>query len=204
LIHPEVLNDKQQGTEILKFIEGQLKVLNSSLPKDKLELLHQVRIWVEHDGKAGGAAFHPSALWLKRNGHNPEKAGGIEISNARNYVLWSRDRMVSGILHEMSHALHALHLAEKNAAIRAAYDHAMEQKLYASVAFVEVGRIREGTRQAYAMTNEKEYFAEISEAYFGRNDFFPFNRNQLKAYDPVGFELVREAWLRPVPMKAGE
>ena len=28
----------------------------------------------------------------------------------------------------------------------------------------------------YALTNHKEFFAEMSEAYFGMNDFFPFNR----------------------------
>ena len=28
----------------------------------------------------------------------------------------------------------------------------------------------------YALTDQKEFFAEMTEAYFGMNDFFPFNR----------------------------
>jgi hypothetical protein len=29
-----------------------------------------------------------------------------------------------------------------------------------------------------------KYFADLTEAYFGKNDFFPFNREDLKKYDP--------------------
>ena len=52
-----------------------------------------------------------------------------------------------------------------------------------------------GTMQrAYALTNEKEYFAELTEAYYGFNDFYPFNREQLQAFDPAGYLLVEQAW----------
>jgi hypothetical protein len=47
---------------------------------------------------------------------------------------------------------------------------------------------------AYAMTNPMEYFAETSEAYWSSNDFYPFDRKQLKAYDPVMFELLGKIW----------
>ena len=46
----------------------------------------------------------------------------------------------------------------------------------------------------YASLNPLEYFAEISEAYFGYNDYFPFNRSQLKAHDPFGHDLVETLW----------
>lgn len=200
LIHPDVLQQKKSGSEAIQFIEGQLKTLNGTLPKDKLELLRKVRIWIEWEGRKNGAAeFHPSAVWLKRNGYNPEKAGCVEVSNARNFVQWNRDKNVSGMLHEMSHALHHLHLGHDNARILAAYQQAKDRKIYDSVSFIQGGRIQNRQRQAYAMNNDKEYFAEISEAYFGHNDFFPFNRDQLKSHDPVGFELIKETWLKPIP-----
>jgi len=200
LIHPDISQQKKQALEYMTFIENQLKALNSSFPKDKLERLHKVRIWIElEERKHAGIAFHPSALWLKRNGLNPDMAGDIGIPNARNYLQWSRSNRVSGIVHEMTHAFHHLHLGDKNERIRAAYQQAKERKLYDSVPFVQDGRIQKGTRQAYALTNDKEYFAEISEAYWGRNDFFPFTRDQLKSHDPVGFELVKDLWLKPVP-----
>ena len=49
----------------------------------------------------------------------------------------------------------------------------------------------------YALTNAKEYFAELSEAYFGRNDFYPFTRKELEKHDPAGYRLMRETWGNP-------
>jgi hypothetical protein len=44
------------------------------------------------------------------------------------------------------------------------------------------------------ITNSAEYFAETSEAYFGRNDFFPFDFVELKRQDPGMFALLRKLW----------
>ena len=40
-----------------------------------------------------------------------------------------------------------------------------------------------------------EYFAESTEAYFSRNDFFPFTREELKKHDPAMFELLAKLWV---------
>lgn len=47
---------------------------------------------------------------------------------------------------------------------------------------------------ADAIRDEYEYFAELSETYFWRNDFFPFTREDLKKYDPVGTEMIMKSW----------
>jgi dipeptidyl-peptidase-4 len=39
-----------------------------------------------------------------------------------------------------------------------------------------------------------EYFAEGTEAYFDRNDFYPFVRAELKKHDPVLHDLLEEIW----------
>ena len=39
-----------------------------------------------------------------------------------------------------------------------------------------------------------EYFAEGTEAYFHRNDFYPFGRVELKGHDPVLHDLVEDIW----------
>ena len=48
--------------------------------------------------------------------------------------------------------------------------------------------------RAYAMTNPQEYFAETTEAFFTRNDFFPYTRDELKPHDPAMFELLEKLW----------
>lgn len=44
------------------------------------------------------------------------------------------------------------------------------------------------------MTTPQEFFAEMTEAYFGVNDFYPFNRAELKESEPEIFELLQEIW----------
>ena len=48
--------------------------------------------------------------------------------------------------------------------------------------------------RAYDATTPMEYFAEGTEAYFARNDFYPFVRAELKEHDPVLHDLLEEIW----------
>jgi Mlc titration factor MtfA (ptsG expression regulator) len=49
--------------------------------------------------------------------------------------------------------------------------------------------------RAYALANPQEYFAEGTEAFFGRNDFYPFTREDLLKEDPGMHRLLRRLWL---------
>ena len=49
----------------------------------------------------------------------------------------------------------------------------------------------------YALTDHKEFFAEMTEAYFGSNDFSPFNRAELKDAEPDVYELMKYVWESP-------
>ena len=51
----------------------------------------------------------------------------------------------------------------------------------------------------YALTDQKEFFAEMTEAYFGMNDFFPFNRAELMTEEPEIFELLQAIWGQSQP-----
>lgn len=41
-----------------------------------------------------------------------------------------------------------------------------------------------------ALDNESDYFAELTESYFWKNNYYPFDRTDLFAYDPVGAEMI--------------
>jgi hypothetical protein len=190
LVNPEVLVHKREAAEMRKELTSQLAAIVHVMPADRLRALRRVWIWVEWEKQKNGAAeFHPSAEWLKSHGYNPEKAGHIELSNTRHFVEWSRSAQPWMLLHELAHAYHHLVLGEDCKAIEAAYKHAVDAKLYASVAYCGGGK-----QKAYALTNAKEYFAELSEAYFGRNDFYPFVRSELKTHDPQGYRLMERIW----------
>jgi hypothetical protein len=44
------------------------------------------------------------------------------------------------------------------------------------------------------MNNDQEYFAELSEAYFGTNDIYPFVRAEVREHDPEGYRMLRKVW----------
>jgi hypothetical protein len=184
---PDVLADVRAE------LARQIGAIRRTMPRGPLEAVEQVPIWVEWCAKErGGAEFHPSAEWLRTHGYNPEKAGCIEIANARNFVAWSRTHQPCMLLHELAHAYHFRVLGHRHAGIEAAYERAV-----AAGRYDDVRHVAGGTRPAYAKTNDKEYFAELSEAYFGRNDFAPFDRAGLEMHDLEGYAVLREVWGEP-------
>ena len=95
------------------------------------------------------------------------------------------------MLHELSHAWHHQVVGYGDAAIAEAYAEAMASGRYADVPYAGGG-----TREAYATTDDREYFAELSEAWFWENDFYPFVREEVEAFDPVGAAAVEASWSR--------
>ena len=56
----------------------------------------------------------------------------------------------------------------------------------------------DGREKVLHFVKPMETFAEMSEAYFGMNDFFPFNRAELKREEPALHGLLRDIW-GPLP-----
>ena len=110
--------------------------------------------------------------------------------------ILSNDRLATQAgLHELAHAYHnrTVRMSFGNLEIKAAYEKAKASGKYERVERKDSeGRSR--MERAYAMTNPQEYFAECTEAYFTRNDFFPFTREELKQHDPEMFALLEKLW----------
>jgi hypothetical protein len=191
LVHPEVRKHPDEADLAFEELEAQLKRLEDVVPQPALAELKKVRIWIEWEAKPNGAAeFHVSKDWLVEHGYNPEKEKSVEINNCRNFVKWSRDGQPWMMMHELAHAYHHRALKHKHEKLDAAFQHAVDEKLYESVAYFR----SDEKRKAYAITNVDEYFAELTESYFGRNDFYPFQRAELKQHDPRGFAALEEIW----------
>ena len=96
------------------------------------------------------------------------------------------------VLHELAHAYHDQVLSFNNPDVKAAYERAREGGTYEAVR-----RSNGRTERAYAMSTRMEYFAETSEAFFGINDFYPFNRSELQEHDPEMDTLLARLWNSP-------
>jgi hypothetical protein len=190
LVSPQVLAQARAAAEVRAELARQFGEVAEALPPPAVSALRKVRTWVEWSKRPdAGAEFHVSRGWLEKNGYNPAKAGGVEISNSLNFVNWSRAEQPCMVLHELAHAYHFLVLGESHPEIAAAYRQAVASRSYESVDYFGGGK-----RRAYALVDEKEYFAELSEAYFCRNDYYPFTRADLQRHDPVGYQLLQRVW----------
>jgi len=184
--------NKAVGEKVLRLLAVKLYDINRVVPERALEELHKVPIWVEfEDRDIRCACYHESEEWLKENGFNPDKARSVEIGSAKNFMTWTLDQP-SMLLHELAHAYHHRVLGHDNPEILAAYERAVEGKSYESVL-----RYNGQMQRAYALNNAKEYFAELTEAYFGQNDFYPFVRAELMKHDPPMYETLRKLWGEP-------
>ena len=180
---------KELCEKTLKLLGDHLFRISRVVPAKALAKLRKVPIWVEvaHPEHAC-MCYHVSAGWLRDHGMNPEKAGAVELANARNFLSWTVQQPWM-VLHELAHAYHHQFLGFGHAGVRACYKRAVESKSYVSVLHIN-GR----KERAYALTNDKEYFAEASEAFFGTNDFYPFVRAELKQHDPKMYALLEKVW----------
>ncbi len=186
--------DPQLAEKTLTLLEHQLFKVERRLPAPAVERLRQVPIWVElKDRRFPCMCYHPSANWLRDNGYNPEKAGSVELANAANFLDWTIEQPYM-VMHELAHAYHhqVLPGGHDNARVRAAYDAAV-----ASGRYEKVMRICGKEVRHYALNNPMEYFAELTEAYFGTNDYYPFVRGELKAFDPEGYAMIQALWTNP-------
>lgn len=136
-------------------------------------------------------SFHYDPAWLVAHGRTVEMTEGVEIPDQ---IIFSRvaQHQPGILLHELAHGYHNRLSEADRAAIEVAYQNARARGLYRNVT-----RLDGSVGDAYALTDAREYFAELTEAWFIRNDYAPFTRTELEAYDPEGAALVARIWSAP-------
>lgn len=192
-IDPALLSGEHEkdGELALKMLQNHLQRIAILVPEKQLADLRKVGIWIEWSHpELGSMQYHPGEEWLTDNGYDPRLVKKVHIPQAKE--LYSRQQMLKHpavILHELAHAYHDQFLDFEHAGILDAYKSAMEKGNYKKVMLFD-GR----TVEHYATTNHKEYFAEATEAFLYRNDFYPFVAGELKIHDPKAFELLTQIW----------
>lgn len=195
-IEPSMLESApgSEDARSLAMLEAHLRILTAMVPADRVEKLRKLEIWVERDHPTlKSMQYHPGEQWLRDNGHDPRLAKKYHVPVARELISSSqlaKHPMV--VLHELAHAYHDQVLSFDEPRIIAAYE-----KAKASGTYEKVMLYNGKTVSHYALTNHKEYFAEGTEAFFNRNDFYPFVRAELEQHDPTLHALLLEIWGEP-------
>jgi hypothetical protein len=157
---------------VISQLYDDLTVVTDLLEPEVLEVLREVPIWIDAEENPESAGFYNNVgRW-------------IGVPSAELY-LRHVETSPAFVLHELAHAWHDLALGFDDEDILAAYQNAMDLDLYAASPL--------GSPH-YATTNELEYFAVLTEAWFWLDYDFPSNRAELLSHDPLGAEVVERAW----------
>ncbi len=198
-IDTRLWSEQRAATEkALELLAVQLREIIQVVPAPAVQHLRKITLWFTrtYPGEGGRAEYHPGAGWLRDNGRDPAMVHGVEFTDIPDFESETR-RMPNFTLHELAHAYHdrVLPGGFSNTEIAAAYKAAKASQRYERVQRKDAaGKIH--WDRAYAMTNPMEYFAECTEAFFSRNDFYPFNRTELQQHDPDVDALLVRLWGR--------
>lgn len=165
------------------------------LPRAAVGHLRGTTIWISppYPGVRPTAEYHPGADWLADNGRDPAMVRGVEITDIADLEA-EVERMPCLLLHELAHAFHHQVLGFDHPEVVAAWERAKKAGTYDRVERrFSRGRAPEQDRH-YALANPQEFFAEMSEAWFGRNDYEPYDRSALIARDPETARLIERLW----------
>jgi hypothetical protein len=196
-IDPKLLDGEyaEDGKLALKMLANHLQRIIILMPEKQLAELQKIGIWIEHKHpELSSMQYHPGKDWLAKKGYHPDLVKKVHIPVAS--ALYSKSYMLKQpavILHELAHGYHDQVLSFEHADIFAAFDAAVKGGNYEKVLLYDGREVKH-----YALTNHKEYFAEATEAYFYRNDFYPFVAAELKIHDPNMYELMEQIW-QPKP-----
>ena len=179
------------GATALQLLEDRLRDVKRLVQPNRVESLQRVVIQIDlSHGKLTSMQYHPSAGWLRDNGYSEDLVKRVHIPKAAHFTDPHHQQVQPwSVLHELAHAYHDQVLDFGNKQIRAAWESYRDAGHGDDVLHVNGHRT-----EHYALTNHKEFFAEMSEAYVGHNDFYPFNRGELRHALPEVHALMRELW----------
>ena len=183
------------GARALKLLEARLVAITVVVPEKSLAKLRKISIQLDQShGDLIPMQYHPDAGWLKGNGYSEQLAKCVHIPAVEDFL---EPQGIHGqpwvVLHELAHGYHDQILGFDDPRVVAAWKKFCDSGNYKSVLTVS------GKKHAhYGLTDEKEFFAEMTECYFGSNDFYPFVAGELKQAEPEIFALMADIW-GPLP-----
>jgi hypothetical protein len=178
-------------------LEQKLALLLTILPKHTHAELQQVPIYLMFGPRATGGGEDSGLSYFQKNAPDfnlqldPQWRHCVVIKSAPNYLALSEFWSIKPVVHEMGHAWHLMHWPEKQPDILAPWQNATERGFYQNVTDVNNGQM---ISRAYALTNQLEYFAELTCMYFVGCNYPPLNRRELQLYDPNGYAMIETKW----------
>jgi hypothetical protein len=173
---PDVLT---RCPQILRDLDLDVKHCLQVLPKSTHGLVRRTKIWVNTTYYYGPTSkpknvnhstAHHHQGWLLWARDRVDKATGIEIYNCFDYrrMRWHWNGC-GLLLHELCHIIHQFCLGLENSVVEKAYLDARESGKYDSTLRRDWAGLEQGDKDfGYALINPKEFFAELSVAFWSQ------------------------------------
>lgn len=179
------------GERALKLLGARLIAITVVVPEKSLAKLRAITIELDWNyGELRAMQYHPDVGWLKANGYHEQLAKCVHIPDVEDFLSAEENlRMPWAVLHELAHGFHDQTIGFEDPRVVAQWAKFRDSGKYNSV-LTTTGKMREH----YGVTNQMEFFAEMTECYFGSNDFYPFVTGELKQAEPEIFALLADIW----------
>lgn len=189
----------------LSKIESCMELVNTKFPQAIAENLKKQPILVNQITDATDVVvYHPSS-------ESSPMAGCIEIRNMSKFLAQAELRQPTMLLNYMARQYLDKYATESfKSTLATTYAAAIASPMgrfennkgkalnkYDSVYVLTQGTIVKINRWrvvAPAKASKEDYFAELTEAYWGANDHYPFDYFELQRYDEAGFALMESFW----------
>lgn len=196
-VEKQLMADEPEiAKKALARLDEKLAEAFKAVPKPAQPDLRKLRFFLMYGTKAKDGGRNNGLEYFRKNSPkfhkhlDPKWENCIVIYCAENYVQITDFWALKALVHEFAHAHQLEHGPEEIPIIRQAWENATKLGLYRKVKDNEGKEIE----KAYASVNHLEYFAELSCMYFVGCNYQPFNRKELKEYDPTGYAMVQKMW----------
>ena len=188
-VSPDLQEKVAHADEACKLLGHKLHLVRRYVPDKGLSSLQKMPIWLEeNDPTVPYIVYHDDKRTLRENGLNPDKHGAIEVGNTDNFQQW-QNLQPSAVLHHLACAYFDRMDKADRTAVAEMFGKAAKSGKYDRVLRFDGKRVRHP-----ALLNPREYFAELSESYYGFNDHYPFLQFELSRHDPDACVLLARLW----------
>jgi hypothetical protein len=205
LWNPDFADDMRTRYRIRAALMFDLDIIDWQVPAETWRRLGEIRIVISPKtegwaadrlpSKGRGSGFHHTANWLRTNGFDAEREGVVEIYNATDF-LTNKPVFPMVLVHELTHRLQYLAEGADSAIVTKmieVHKRAIDSGKGAQVAHI-LAPPGELKAAPWMKAPWREYIAERAEAFFGRDQYYPFTRDDLISYDREACDVVADLW----------
>jgi hypothetical protein len=184
-INASVVAHPTAFSQTCSLLDKELGAIEEVIPKSALPDLKAIPLWIDYIVPLNTIfkCYVETPDQLIEQGLNPQKAGGVGFQ-VTEYLNMPHDSLP--LLKWLSFTYQYQVLGADNKEIARCFEHAKESGIYVVWVY---------GRPYFPYGNEVDYFASLSGAYFaGRLTYPPYNKEKLKIFDPVGYEMIEKMW----------